>query len=101
MTSAKTVKSTKNRTDWDRLRGLPEAEIERIAEEDDENPATISEDEWAHATVGLPPRKTSIHASFDSDVVDFFKSDGRGYQTRMNAVLRRYMEAQARKAGRT
>lgn len=44
--------------------------------------------------MGLPPGKTSIHASFDRDVVAFFKSGGRGYQTRMNAVLRRYMEAQ-------
>jgi len=31
--------------------------------------------------------------------VDWFKQQGRGYQTRMNAVLRRYMEAQSRKAG--
>jgi uncharacterized protein (DUF4415 family) len=35
---------------------------------------------------------------FDADVVAWFKAGGRGYQTRMNAVLRRFMEAQ-RKAG--
>lgn len=29
----------------------------------------------------------------DRDVLDFFKSQGRGYQTRINAVLRSYMEA--------
>jgi len=39
-----------------------------------------------------------VNAKFDVDVVDWFKSQGRGYQTRMNAVLRRYMEAH-RKAG--
>jgi len=33
------------------------------------------------------------------DVVDWFKRQGRGYQTRMNAVLRQYMEAQSKKAG--
>jgi uncharacterized protein (DUF4415 family) len=101
MPTAKTTKPAKGRTDWDGLRALPEAEIERLAEEDEENPATKSDDEWAHGVVGLPPRKRSIHASFDSDVVDFFKSEGRGYQTRMNAVLRRYMEVQRGKgAGR-
>jgi uncharacterized protein (DUF4415 family) len=42
--------------------------------------------------------KTPVNAKFDADVVDWFKSQGRGYQTRMNAVLRRYMEAH-RKAG--
>jgi uncharacterized protein (DUF4415 family) len=40
-----------------------------------------------------------VNAKFDRDVVDWFKRQGRGYQTRMNAVLRKYMEAQSKKAG--
>ena len=72
---------------------MSEDEIERMAAEDEDNPGS-DEDHWAEATVGLPPGKVSIHASFDRDVVAFFKSGGRGYQTRMNAVLRRYMDAQ-------
>ena len=92
MPSSKTAKAT-DRTDWAALRAMPEAEIELNPAEDEENPAT-DESHWAEATIGLPPGKTPIHASFDRDVVDFFKRDGRGYQTRMNAVLRRYMEAQ-------
>ena len=75
---------------------MPDAEIERIAAEDADNPAT-DDSHWAEATVGVPPAKTSIHANFDRDVVEFFKRGGRGYQTRMNAVLRRYMEAQRSK----
>ena len=94
MPSSKTAKPVQDRTDWARLRAMSEEEIERMAAEDEDNPATINDDEWAHATVGLPSGKTSVHASFDRDVVDFFKREGRGYQTRMNAVLRRYMEAQ-------
>ena len=46
------------------------------------------------AAIERPSGKTSVHASFDRDVVEFLKRDGRGCQTRMNAVLRRYMEAQ-------
>lgn len=96
MPSSKPAKATTGRTDWAALRAMSEDEIERIAAEDEDNPAT-DEIHWAEATVGLPPGKTSIHASFDRDVVDFFKRGGRGYQTRMNAVLRRYMEAQQAK----
>ncbi|MCJ2034200.1 BrnA antitoxin family protein [Methylobacterium sp. J-068] len=97
MPGRKTAEPPQDRTDWASLKAVSEDEIERIAAEDTENPATIREDEWAHATVGLPPPKTSIHASFDRDVVDFFKQGGRGYQTRMNAVLRRYMDVQSAK----
>ncbi len=100
MPSDKTGKPTQDRTNWAALRALSEDEIERLADEDEDNPATVSDDEWAHATIGLPPAKTAIHATFDRDVVEFFKRGGRGYSTRMNAVLRRYMEAQqAKKAG--
>lgn len=96
MPSSKSAKAPPGRTNWAALRATPEEEIERIAAEDEDNPAT-DENHWANATVVLPSGKTSIHASFDRDVVDFFKRGGRGYQTRMNAVLRRYMEAQQAK----
>ncbi|MER2264429.1 BrnA antitoxin family protein [Methylobacterium oxalidis] len=100
MPDGKTAKPARGRTDWAALRALSEDAIERIAAEDADNPATVDEAEWARGTVGLPPRKTAIHATFDQDVVAFFKQGGRGYQTRMNAVLRRYMEAQiAKKEG--
>ena len=43
-------------------------------------------------------RETQITASLDKDVLAWLKADGRGYQTRMNAILRREM-LQARAAG--
>jgi len=85
------------RTDWTRIDALTDVEIERMAKADADNPATSAKD-WAEAMIGLPPLKTPVNAKFDVDVVDWFKAQGRGYQTRMNAVLRRYMEAH-RKAG--
>lgn len=85
----------KGRTDWAKLRAMPEAEIERIADADEENPPT---DDWANAVIGIPPRKTPVNALFDADMVAWFKSQGRGYQTRMNAVLRHYWETH-KKAG--
>ena len=80
------------RTDWARLKATPDDEIERIAADDADNPAS-DDDHWAAAAIGLPPAKVPVNAKFDADVVAWFKSQGRGYQTRMNAVLRRYMDA--------
>jgi uncharacterized protein (DUF4415 family) len=93
----KPSKPSIDRTDWARLRQFSDDEIERMALADEDNPAT-SQADWADAVVTAPPRKTRIHASLDQDVVDWFRGQGRGYQTRMNAVLRRYMDAH-RKAG--
>lgn len=63
-----------------------------MAEFDTDNPASSASD-WTNATIGVPSLKTPVNAKFDVDVVNWFKEQGRGYQTRMNAVLRHYMEA--------
>jgi uncharacterized protein (DUF4415 family) len=93
MTGSKTAKGT----DWARVTALTDADIERMARRDAENPSTTAAD-WADAEIGLPPLKAPVNAKFDADVVEWFKSQGRGCQSRMNAVLRMYMEAH-RKAG--
>ena len=55
---------------------------------------------WQNAKLVMPPTgKTSLHLRIDSDTVAWFRAQGRGWQTRMNAVLRAYVEAQRRKAG--
>jgi uncharacterized protein (DUF4415 family) len=41
------------------------------------------------------PRKTSISLRMDADVLEWFKRQGPGYQTRMNAILRAFKEASA------
>lgn len=52
---------------------------------------------WANARPVLPqPGKSSIHLRVDTDVLDWFRAQGKGHLTRMNAVLRSYMEAHKR-----
>ncbi len=51
---------------------------------------------WKQARVVMPSAKTSVHLRLDADVVDWFKAQGRGHLTRMNAVLRAYVDAQRR-----
>ena len=45
----------------------------------------------------MPPSRQAISVRIDRDVMDFFKSQGHGYQTRINAVLRSYMGSVAEK----
>lgn len=54
----------------------------------------LDDDFWSRARVVYPEGgKTQLTVRFDSDLVDWFKAGGKGYQTRMNAVLRAYVEA--------
>ena len=50
---------------------------------------------WANAKVVMPEdrNQTQVTAKFDRDVVEWFRGQGRGYQARMNAVLRSYYES--------
>ena len=51
---------------------------------------------WKSARVVMPVGKTPVPLRLDSDVVDGFKANGKGHLTRMNAVLRAYVEEQKR-----
>lgn len=48
--------------------------------------------DWSDAVLVIPAKKKAISIRVDEDVLDFFKKEGAGYQRRINAVLRSYME---------
>jgi uncharacterized protein (DUF4415 family) len=56
--------------------------------------------DWSGAVVGkfYRPMKEAVTVRLDADVVHWLKRDGKGYQTRLNAILRREMERSGRKA---
>jgi uncharacterized protein (DUF4415 family) len=55
---------------------------------------SLEADFWENARVVMPPSgKSSIHLRVDTDVLEWFRAEGRGHLTRMNAVLRSFMEA--------
>ncbi|MCX7376651.1 MAG: BrnA antitoxin family protein [Alphaproteobacteria bacterium] len=57
----------------------------------------VDEDFWRNARVVMPPPgKTSVHLRLDADVLDWFRGQGKGHLSRMNAVLRSFMEAHKR-----
>jgi uncharacterized protein (DUF4415 family) len=52
----------------------------------------LSADHWTNTVLPEQSRKKLISLRVDPDVLDFFKAQGPGYQTRMNAVLQAYMQ---------
>jgi uncharacterized protein (DUF4415 family) len=55
---------------------------------------SVEADFWASAHVVMPPPgKASVHIRLDTDVLEWFRAQGKGHLTRMNAVLRSFMEA--------
>lgn len=55
---------------------------------------SLGPDLWKNARVVMPRGKTSVHLRLDSDIVEWFKARGKGHLTRMNALLRAYVDAQ-------
>jgi uncharacterized protein (DUF4415 family) len=47
---------------------------------------------WATTELPMPKRKAHTNLRIDADVLAFFRAQGRGYQTKINAVLRSYVE---------
>jgi uncharacterized protein (DUF4415 family) len=87
---------TKSQTDWARLDAMTDEQI------DYSDIPLITPEMWKNGVVRrnlkVIPKKTSLSLKIDTDVKEFFKSEGRGYQARINQLLRAYME-NAKKAG--
>ena len=85
----------RGRADLQRLRDVREDEIRETSPEELSN---LPDDFWDEAEVVLPVAKKAISLRVDEDVLEYFRSLGPGYQTRMNAVLRSFMRSSASRA---
>ena len=88
--------SAKPATDWKRVRSITDREIRRAIAVDPEARPTDAEF-WKHARVVVPARKQTITIRLDADLLEWFRRKKR-YQTRINAVLRSYMQAHQRRS---
>ena len=84
----------KGRTNWEKLRKLTDEEIEASIASD---PDWSDDWNWSEAVLVIPPKKKAISIRVDEDVLDYFKKEGSGYQRRINAVLRSYMQQNRKK----
>jgi uncharacterized protein (DUF4415 family) len=56
----------------------------------------MEEIDWATTELPMPRRKAHASLRLDADMLDWFKGQGRGYQTRINAILRSYFQQHQR-----
>jgi uncharacterized protein (DUF4415 family) len=83
--------------DWSEFDALSDEDI-ASATQSDPDAAPLADEEWFEkARLVQPLNKAAINIRLDQEVLDFFKSQGAGYQTRMNSVLRAYMEHEKNK----
>lgn len=87
----KNFTSKQSETDWERLRNMKDEDV------DFSDIPRLSPEFFVNGIVrkGLKPvpRKNQLTLRIDQDVIEFFKQQGRGYQTKINQLLRAYMEA--------
>jgi len=74
-------------TDWNKLAKMKDSEI------DTSDIAELDDDFFRQAVIEVPAKK-SVTMRLDVDVLEWYKSQGSGYQTRINKLLRSYMNAQ-------
>ncbi|HEX3881455.1 MAG TPA: BrnA antitoxin family protein [Stellaceae bacterium] len=93
---AEKIRRGESRTDWARQEALTDEEIEAQVAADPDEAGMVYD--WDTVVVDLPKPKADLHMRVDRDVLEYFRNTGKGYQTRINAVLRSYVN-QMRKAG--
>lgn len=79
----------KSRTDFGKVDKLRNNEIDYSDIPD------LGEEFWKSAVVRLPKSKQLVSIRIDEDVLAWFKSQGKGYQTKINEILKTYMRAKA------
>ena len=74
---------------WAKFDSLSDEEIDTLRRSDPD----FEDFDWSNATIVVPVAKSALSIRVDQDVLDFFKASGKGYQTRINTVLRAFRDA--------
>jgi uncharacterized protein (DUF4415 family) len=88
--TTKQLGRVKGKTDWVKARATTQAQIAASIASDPDEAGLVFD--WDNATVDMPQPKAVLNMRVDRDILEFFKKKGRGYQTKINAVLRSYVE---------
>jgi uncharacterized protein (DUF4415 family) len=90
------MSKSKHGTDWEKLRGKSDTEI-RAALESDPDIQPTDEDFWNEAKVVYPRSKETLTIRLDEDLLAWLRQE-EGYQTKINTILRAYMNAKVSEA---
>lgn len=78
----------KSQTKWKKLKAMKDSQI------DFSDIPPLQPHFFKNAKLRLPQAKQTVTMRLDPDILDWLKKQGKGYQTRINAILRMYIEAQ-------
>ena len=87
---SKKVLKKRSRTDWQRVDATKDRDI------DYSDIPPLGPEFFKKATLRMPEPKETVTMRLDREVLAWFRRQGRGYQTRINHLLRQYMEAHRR-----
>jgi uncharacterized protein (DUF4415 family) len=91
--TAEEARRMKGQTDFARLDAMTDDDIAKaVAADPDAVPLDV---DWTQARLNVPPGKEVVTLRLDRDLLDWFREQGRGYQTRINAVLRAFYQAKS------
>ncbi|MEI9965076.1 MAG: BrnA antitoxin family protein [Caulobacteraceae bacterium] len=79
-------------SDWERVKSLTDEQIDAAIASDPDAAPELDE-EWFRNAILVQPGKIATSMRIDDDVMAWFRSGGKGWQTRMNAVLRAFAKA--------
>lgn len=77
----------RSQTDWEKIDALRDKDI------DYSDIPKLNQDFFKNAILRMPEKKVAVTMRIDREVIQWFRSQGGGYQTRINALLKAYMEA--------
>jgi uncharacterized protein (DUF4415 family) len=85
-----------DKTDWDRIEKLTDAEIEKAISEDPDAAPLLDEEWFRGARLVLPDGRERVSIDLDAEVAAYFRALGQESRDRISAVLRDYVKRQAK-----
>lgn len=100
--SAKQIKARiargHDKTDWNKVDRVTGTSLEASIRADADD--VKGEPDWTEAVIGIPIPKDHINIRIDHDVLEWFRANGKGYQTLMNNVLRAFVQSRRQRGAR-
>jgi uncharacterized protein (DUF4415 family) len=88
------TKRGETHSNWKKAAAMSDEQLEASIAADPDEAGMVMD--WDSVAIELPKSKADLHMRVDRDVLDFFRKTGKGYQTRINAVLRSYVSRMRR-----
>ena len=84
-------KRAESRSKLSKVDAMTDEKLERLIAEDEDERGLRPD--WTQAKLVFPQAKQSVHLRLEQDIIKYFKAHGKGHISRMQAVLKAYVDA--------